>query len=58
MIKKIMDIIHRHTCDHEYEEIECSIVYDYFDIHHRCPIGERHTYFCRKCGDVKTVKTY
>lgn len=58
MINKILDFIHRHICEHDYEEIESAVMYDYADIYHRCPIGERHTYFCKKCGSVKIIKTY
>lgn len=58
MINKALDFIRRLTCKHEFAEIESAVMYDCWDVYHRLPIGERHTYFCKKCGSVKIVKTY
>lgn len=58
MINKLLEFIRKHTCEHEYEELDRAIVYDYVNNYQLAPIGKRYTYICKKCGGVKIVKTY
>ena len=58
MINKLLEFIRKHTCEHEYEELDRAIVYDYVNNYKLVPIGKRYTYICKKCGDVKIVNTY